>query len=74
MADIDAALDDCSVDPADAGAVIGVAGTVTTLAAAVLDLPTYDSTLIHHTVLRPDAVQGAVSNLLAMMVEQRKAL
>ena len=38
VADIDAALDGCSVDPADAGAVIGVAGTVTTLAAAVLDL------------------------------------
>ena len=74
VADIDAALDGCSVDPADAGAVIGVAGTVTTLAAAVLDLPTYDSTLIHHTVLRPDAVQGAVNRLLTMMVEQRKAL
>ena len=64
----------CSVDPADAGAVIGVAGTVTTLAAAVLDLATYDRTLIHHSVLRPDAVQGAVTRLLAMMVEQRKAL
>ena len=36
--DIDATLDGCSVDPADAGAVIGVAGTVTTLAAGVLDL------------------------------------
>ena len=30
VADIDAALDECSVNPADAGAVIGVAGTVTT--------------------------------------------
>ncbi len=74
VADIDQALDGCSVDPADAGAVIGVAGTVTTLAAAVLDLPTYDSTVIHHSVLRPEAVQGAVARLLAMMIEQRKAL
>jgi exopolyphosphatase/guanosine-5'-triphosphate,3'-diphosphate pyrophosphatase len=73
-ADIDEALDGCSVDPADAGAVIGVAGTVTTLAAAVLDLAVYDSTVIHHSVLRPDAVQGAVSMLLSMLVEQRKAL
>ena len=73
-ADIDAALDTCSVDPALAGAVIGVAGTVTTLAAAVLDLGTYDRTVIHHSVLRPDAVQGAVSVLLSMLVEQRKAL
>ncbi len=74
VADIDAALDGCSVDPADAGAVIGVAGTVTTLAAAVLDLGTYDPVVIHHSVLRPDAVQGAVTRLLTMLVEQRKAL
>ncbi len=73
-ADIDAALDACSVDPGDAGAVIGVAGTVTTLAAGVLDLAAYDSTLIHHSVLRPDAVQGKVRELLSMMVEQRRAL
>ncbi len=74
VADIDGALDECSVDPADAGAVIGVAGTVTTLAAAVLDLDTYDRTVIHHSVLRPDRVQGAVSRLLALDVEQRRAL
>ncbi len=74
VADIDEALDGCSVDPAGAGAVIGVAGTVTTVAAAVLDLEAYDATLIHHSVLRPDAVQGAVTRLLAMEVSQRKAL
>ncbi len=74
VADIDAALDASSVDLASAGAVIGVAGTVTTLAAGVLDLAVYDSTLIHHTVLRADAVQGLVTRLLAMLVEQRKAL
>jgi exopolyphosphatase/guanosine-5'-triphosphate,3'-diphosphate pyrophosphatase len=74
VADIDEALDGCSVDPAEAGAVIGVAGTVTTLAAAVLDLAAYDATVIHHSVLRRDAVQGAVTRLLSMLVEQRKAL
>jgi exopolyphosphatase/guanosine-5'-triphosphate,3'-diphosphate pyrophosphatase len=72
--DIDAALDGCSVDPADAGAVVGVAGTVTTLAAGVLDLQTYEPSLIHHSVLRPDAVQGLVTQLLTMLIEQRKAL
>jgi exopolyphosphatase/guanosine-5'-triphosphate,3'-diphosphate pyrophosphatase len=72
--DIDAALDDCSVDPAEAGSVIGVAGTVTTVAAGVLDLGTYDRTLIDHSVLRPDAVQGMVTQLLTMFIEQRKAL
>lgn len=74
VADIDQSLDGCSVDPADAGAVIGVAGTVTTLAAAVLDLDGYDAAVIHHSVLKPDAVQGAVTRLLSMLVEQRKAL
>jgi len=74
VADIDAALDGCSVDPARAGAVIGVAGTVTTVAAAVLDLDSYDRHLIHHSVLRPDALQGAVARLLALDVAQRKAL
>jgi exopolyphosphatase/guanosine-5'-triphosphate,3'-diphosphate pyrophosphatase len=73
-ADIDATLDTSRVDPAEAGAVIGVAGTVTTIAAAVLDLATYDPTVIHHAVVRPDAVQGAVAQLLSMMIEQRKAL
>jgi len=74
VADIDAALDGCSVDPARAGAVIGVAGTVTTLAAAVLDLGSYDRTVIHHGVLRTGAVRGAVTRLLALDVAQRKAL
>ena len=73
-ADIDATLDTSRVDPAEAGAVIGVAGTVTTIAAAVLDLASYDPTVIHHAVVRPDAVQGAVTQLLSMMIEQRKAL
>lgn len=74
VAVIDEALDGCEVDPARAGAVVGVAGTVTTLAAAVLDLDSYDRTVIHHSVLRPDAVQGAVSHLLGLDVEQRRAL
>ncbi|KQT94843.1 hypothetical protein ASG49_02300 [Marmoricola sp. Leaf446] len=74
VAAIDTALDGCEVDPAQAGAVIGVAGTVTTLAAAVLGLASYDRAVIHHSVLRADAVQGAVSHLLSLDVEQRRAL
>lgn len=74
VADIDEALDGCSVDPARAGAVIGVAGTVTTLAAAVLDLDAYDPRIIHHSVLRANVVQGVVARLLSMLIEQRKEL
>ena len=72
--DIDGTLDSSEVDPARADAVIGVAGTVTTIAAGVLDLESYEPELIHRSVLRCDAVQGAVTQLLTMMVEQRKAL
>ena len=72
--DIDAALETSTVDLARAEAVIGVAGTVTTIAAGVLGLASYEPELIHRSVLRPDAVQGQVAQLLTMMVEQRKAL
>lgn len=74
IADIDAALDGCRVDPSLAGAVIGVAGTVTTVAAGVLGLPAYDRQLIHHAVLSTAAIQGTVNSLLAMTVTERKAL
>ena len=72
--DIDHALDSSDVDPARAASVIGVAGTVTTLAAGVLGLDSYEPELIHRSVLRPDAVQGVVAQLLTMLTEQRKAL
>lgn len=74
VADIDTALDSCDVDPADAKAVIGVAGTVTTVAAMVLDLPTYDRAILHHCVVATGDVHGATSRLLAMTVEERRAL
>jgi exopolyphosphatase/guanosine-5'-triphosphate,3'-diphosphate pyrophosphatase len=72
--DIDRTLDTSQVDPARAASVIGVAGTVTTLAAGVLGLQAYDRELIHRSVLRADAIQGVVGQLLAMLTEQRKAL
>ncbi|MCW2780991.1 MAG: hypothetical protein JWR35_1440 [Marmoricola sp.] len=74
IADIDAALDGCRVDPSKANAVIGVAGTITTVAAGVLGLAAYDRQLIHHAVLDKSAVEGTVNALLAMTVEERKAL
>jgi exopolyphosphatase/guanosine-5'-triphosphate,3'-diphosphate pyrophosphatase len=74
IVDIDAALDGCRVDPAQANAVIGVAGTITTVAAGVLGLAAYDRQLIHHAVLDRSAIQGTVDALVAMTVEERKAL
>jgi len=73
-ADIDRALHGCDVDPGEAAAVIGVAGTVTTTAAMVLDLPAYDRAILHHSVIACDRVQGVTSRLLTMTVGERREL
>jgi exopolyphosphatase/guanosine-5'-triphosphate,3'-diphosphate pyrophosphatase len=74
VADVDAALDACPVDPAAAVTVVGVAGTITTVAAGVLDLPAYDREAIDQAVLDADAVQAMVSRLVAMTRAERLAL
>jgi exopolyphosphatase/guanosine-5'-triphosphate,3'-diphosphate pyrophosphatase len=76
-AEIDAALDTLpgyGVRVRDAGTVIGVAGTVTTVAAMVLDLPSYQRDRIHHALLPVPDVDKATARLLGMTVEQRRAL
>jgi len=73
-ADIDAALDGCRVDPALAGTVIGVAGTITTVAAGVLDLPAYDRSRVHLARLEVAAVRATIDALVAMTVVERRAL
>lgn len=72
--DVDAALDECAVDLSRARSLIGVAGTVTTVAAGALRLATYERQLIHRSVIDIASVQSTVVQLLAMSVEQRKAL
>ena len=74
VADIDAHLDPCPVDVARAATVVGVAGTVTTVAAAVLDLPAYDPDAIDQSVLAMGDVHAAVERLVAMRVADRLAL
>lgn len=73
-ADIDAALDGCRVDPALAATVVGVAGTVTTVAAGVLGLPAYDRAQVHLAVLDRGAVEATIAELVAMTVSERRAL
>ncbi len=73
-ADVDAALDGCRVDPADARTVVGVAGSVTTVAAATLGLAAYERERIQHARLHRDAVHDAVADLVGMTVAQRRAL
>ena len=54
--------------------LIGVAGTVTTVAAHALSLPAYDRTAIHGARLTVDEARTACASLVAMTVEQRRAL
>lgn len=53
---------------------VGVAGTVTTLAALVHGLPAYDPAAIHGSVLTAAQVHDVTARLLAMSHEQRAAL
>ena len=71
VTDIDAALDSCPVDPAAAATVVGIGGTVTTVAAGVLDLPAYDRDAIDQQVLTVDDVHATVDRIVAMPVTGR---
>lgn len=53
---------------------VGVAGTVTTVAAHVLALPSYDSEAIHGSRLHTDDVRAACLSLVQMTVADRRAL
>ncbi|GEP37773.1 hydrolase [Nocardioides psychrotolerans] len=74
VADIDAALDASPVEIGGAATVVGVAGTVTTVAAGVLDLPVYAREAIDQQVLAVSAVHEVVDRLVAMSVAERVAL
>ncbi len=73
-ADVDAVLDRLRVPLVEAHTLVGVAGTITTVAAMVLDLPEYDSERIHHARIGVDDVAAARRRLLAMTREERRAL
>jgi exopolyphosphatase/guanosine-5'-triphosphate,3'-diphosphate pyrophosphatase len=70
---LDEAGDD-GVDIAAAASVVGVAGTVTTVAAMVLDLDEYDRSRVHHARLDVGQVHAASDRLLAMTHDERRAL
>ena len=73
VADIDAHLDAAGVDPA-ATTVVGVAGTVTQLAAVALDLPAYDREAVDQAVLPTGLVLATVDLLLSMTHDSRRAI
>lgn len=75
-ADIDAAIAAAGrVVPLDrAATLVGLAGSVTTVAALALGLPHYDSTRIHHSRISARDVGEVSAQLLAMPREERAAL
>jgi exopolyphosphatase / guanosine-5'-triphosphate,3'-diphosphate pyrophosphatase len=75
-ADVDAALDRVAeqVPLALARTLVGVAGTVTTITAHALDLPGYDSAVIHGSTLPVERVLAACDDLIAMPRQARAAL
>jgi len=76
VADVHAALDlaEQTVPIRQAATLVGVAGTVTTVAALAAGLPEYDSERIHLLSTPADAVAEVTGKLLAMTHAERAAL
>lgn len=74
VAEIEAALDRVSLPPGDVGTLIGVAGTVTTLAALVLGLSRYDRSRVHLASLPARDLLHTVHRIVAMPVAKRREL
>jgi exopolyphosphatase/guanosine-5'-triphosphate,3'-diphosphate pyrophosphatase len=75
-ADIEVAIDVAAqtVPMAKASTLVGLAGSVTTVAAIALELPAYDAERIHHSRISAAQVHHITEMLLAMTREQRAAL
>jgi exopolyphosphatase/guanosine-5'-triphosphate,3'-diphosphate pyrophosphatase len=75
-ADIDGALARATelVDVTAARTLVGLAGSVTTVAAMALDLPAYDASRIHLSRITSTDVHRVASRLLSMSREERAAL
>jgi exopolyphosphatase/guanosine-5'-triphosphate,3'-diphosphate pyrophosphatase len=75
-ADIEAALDLAArtVPLAGARTLVGLAGSVTTIAGIALGLPGYDSTAIHHTRVSRDKVAEITRSLLTSTHAERAAI
>ncbi|MFI6443327.1 exopolyphosphatase [Kitasatospora sp. NPDC050543] len=57
-----------------AATLVGLAGTVTTVAAIALDLPAYDSERIHHSRISREQVAGIAGQLLTSTHDERAAI
>lgn len=73
-ADIESALDALTLDLDEVGTLVGVAGTITTMVASALDLPSYQPDRIHHAWIDRATMERAVEHLVARTVAERRAL
>jgi exopolyphosphatase/guanosine-5'-triphosphate,3'-diphosphate pyrophosphatase len=75
-ADIDAALDAVTgaVPVRQAGTLIGLAGSVTTVAGIAMGLPAYDAARIHHARIAAAEVHEVTRSLLAQTRAERAAI
>jgi exopolyphosphatase/guanosine-5'-triphosphate,3'-diphosphate pyrophosphatase len=75
-ADIDAALDTvaAAVPVREARTLIGLAGSVTTVAAIAMGLPAYDAARIHHARVSGADVHAVTRGLLAQTRAERAAI
>lgn len=74
--DIDAAIDRAAevVPLGHARSLVGLAGSVTTVAAIALGLPAYDPAALHGAVITPAQVHEVTARLLSMTRAQRAAM
>jgi exopolyphosphatase/guanosine-5'-triphosphate,3'-diphosphate pyrophosphatase len=68
--DIDEHLSTAPLD--DPGTLVGVAGTMTTLAAVEKELDTYDPAVVHGSVLRKSAIQSMFDRLSQVPLDLRR--
>jgi exopolyphosphatase/guanosine-5'-triphosphate,3'-diphosphate pyrophosphatase len=75
-ADIDAALEEvaAAMPVREAGTLIGLAGSVTTVAAIAMGLPAYDPSRIHHARVAAADVHAVTRGLLAQTRAERAAI
>ena len=75
-ADIDAALDvvEAKIPVAAARTLVGLAGSVTTVAALAMGLDSYDAARIHHSRISAAAVDAQTARLLAQTRAERARL
>jgi exopolyphosphatase/guanosine-5'-triphosphate,3'-diphosphate pyrophosphatase len=76
QSDIDASVAQAllEVSATRARSLVGLAGTVTTVAAMALDLVEYDATVLHGSVITREAVSDATARLVRMTYAERAAL